>query len=104
MTDQGKGPARVVENENGFYHVHIFDVSLLPSFGWLSEADTMSGQINQALSPLTRKADLCGRMAKALDGVMEALETDSPALCEGTETYKKYMEAAKVKAEFDREA
>jgi hypothetical protein len=64
-----EGPARVVKNQGGFFHVYIDDTELFPSFAFEGEAGTMAIQINAALSAreseLSRVAE---EMAKALDG------------------------------------
>jgi hypothetical protein len=65
--------------------------------------ENMACRINSNLAPLTRKADLCGRMADKLALILPMAKGYAAEHPVGSN--QKYVELAEeVKAEFDREA
>jgi hypothetical protein len=74
-----EGPARVVDTKiTPRYSVEIGTTRFCYS-DYKSTSEHMAHRINRALSPLVRKAEMCGRMAKVLELVRHHVKASAGA-------------------------
>jgi hypothetical protein len=99
-----EGPARIVDRGSGGFLVSFPDRKIC-SFETRCMAEDCRDNINSALSPLLRKAEMCGRMAYCIRDLLSdgAVMTDRTT-GESLPPYKADPDYAKeLLAEYDRE-
>ena len=102
-TEKVEGPARVVEL-GGDCRIEIFGIPCGPFLDSRFVAEKRKNALNRALDPLTRKADLCGRMKESILDLLDTAETHAmQTLDRSGVVMEKIRKARRLLAEFGRE-